>query len=674
MRKKLLPIIILFPIIFILDIWIIGTISAFIHNPEALILFRNHPFRATGEIIMILFGKQATPAGLAVIKGWLIINILLISAAYITYQYIKTGFAAQQKLEFVDDIMGSARWATPDETKKIFNSHLSDPGLLFGTLNKKPLILPADTRGNLNVAVLGPPGSGKSRAYVRNNLFQAVTSGWSVVVTDPKGELTRDFRKYFESEGYQVRVFNLVNMLNSDRWNPLSQVVTDVDAQLFCEVVIANTGVPGKKGGDPFWDRAESNLLKALALYVVNENPPEARTIGSLYEILASGDSKYIDSIFATLPYDHPAKMPYNIYAETSAQVRSGVIIGLGTRLQVFQNALVRSLTEFSDIDLEEPGQRPCAYFCITSDMEKTFDFLASLFFSFLFINLTRYADRNNGSLPIMVNFLLDEFCNIGHIPDFTKKISTMRSRGIACSVIFQSLTQLESHYPQGDWETIMADCDTWLTLGVKDVTSAKYISNHLGVGTINVEARSRPVWGFEFGKKTIKPEKRNLANPDELIRMHPKQAILSVAHGMNPIKIKKMDYSTHPMSNNMEATPVSTYIPEWASEFLKTGGKKKVEYTPTVTVTTEGGDEPKETKEHKPKNKTSEKTTAKVTVTTTESEKSTVRKTPKPEEDATTEEESMTIEDILRIEDIMESEEQEEITEGIVGGGGFWG
>jgi type IV secretion system protein VirD4 len=428
-----------------------------------------------------------------------------------------------------------------------------------------PIVLPPEARGNRNVAVLGPPGSGKSRAYVRNNLFQAVKSGWSVIVTDPKGELTRDFRQFFEDQGYKVRVFNLVSMINSDRWNPLSEVTTDIDAQMFCEVVISNTNAPGRKSGDPFWDRAETNLLKALALYCVNELPSDERNMGSLYKILASGDSKYLDTIFGVLPYDHPAKMSYNIYAETSPQVRSGVIIGLGTRLQVFQNALVRSLTETSDIDLIEPGKEKCAYFCIVSDMDHTFDFLASLFFSFLFINLTRHADRSGGELQIPTNFLLDEFCNIGHIPDFPKKISTMRGRGIACSVIFQSIGQLMSFYPDMEWETIMADCDSWLVLGVKDVTSAKYISDHMGVGTIETTSHSKSVGKIlDLGKDTKRFEKRNLLNPDEITRMDRNEAILS-AFGLKPLKLTKMDYTKHPMSGLLKPSPVSEYDPGWA-------------------------------------------------------------------------------------------------------------
>lgn len=549
------------------DVWILSIISALLADPASISYYAFHPLRTSYIYLLGIFNPDVV-SNTNVYFTWKILNLgLLIIGAGIVIYYFNNSFS--NRPAFKNSLLGSADWLSIFEAKKVFNLSLS-PGILFGKHSGMPIVLPPSARGNRNVAVLGPPGSGKSRAYVRNNLFQAIKSNWSVVVTDPKGELTKDFKACFVEQGYTVKVFNLVEMIHSDRWNPLSVVKTDIDAQLFCEVVIANTGVPGRKGGDPFWDRAETNLLKALVLYVINELPDEDRNVGALYKILASGDSKYLDAIFGALGDDHPAKMPFNIYAETSQQVRSGVIIGLGTRLQVFQNDLVRSLTEVSDIELELPGREKCAYFCIISDMDRAFDFLASLYFSFLFISLTRSADRSGGELAIPTNFLLDEFCNIGHIPDFTKKISTMRSRGIACSVIFQSIVQLKSFYPNDDWETILADCDSWLVLGVKDVTSAKYVSEHLGVGTIQTDSHSRYLGKvFDLGKSTSRFEKRNLLNPDEIVRMSYNQAILS-AFGLKPLRLEKMDFTKHPMCKFLKPAPVSQYKPEWSEKYIQ--------------------------------------------------------------------------------------------------------
>lgn len=566
-RKNIALIVGAIILVYFFDVWILSILSALLVDSASVDFYTFHPLKTSYIYFLGLFNPEVI-SNQSVFSTWKAINLgLLLIGLVIVVYYSNNAFS--NRPAFKNTLLGSAGWLNIFEAKKVFNLSLSS-GILFGKHSGMPVVLPPSARGNRNVAVLGPPGSMKSRAYVRNNLFQAIESGWSVIVTDPKGELTRDFRTFFIEHGYTVKIFNLVGMIHSDRWNPLSVVKTDIDAQLFCEVVIANTGVPGRKGGDPFWDRAETNLLKALVLYVINELPEEDRNVGSLYKILASGDSKYLDAIFGALAHDHPAKMPFNIYAETSQQVRSGVIIGLGTRLQVFQNGLVRSLTEKSDINMELPGKEKCAYFCIISDMDRAFDFLASLYFSFLFISLTRSADRSGGELAIPANFLLDEFCNIGHIPDFTKKISTMRGRGIACSVIFQSIVQLKSFYPNDDWETIMADCDSWLVLGVKDVTSAKYISDHLGVGTIQTESLSKHLGKvIDLGKSTSRFEKRNLLNPDEITRMPYNQAILS-AFGLKPLKIEKMDFTKHPMCKHLKPDPISNFKPEWAEKYFQ--------------------------------------------------------------------------------------------------------
>lgn len=181
--------------------------------------------------------------------------------------------------------------------------------------------------------------------------------------------------------------------------------------------------------GDEFWPRAEENLLKAFEFYFL-ENLTDNNTLANVYKNIAAGDIGEIDRIFKKLPLDSPARMSYNIFASGSDTIKSSVITGLGTRLQAFQNGDLQKLTAESDIDLTLPGQKPCIYYIITSDMNSTFDFIASLFYTFLFIKLVRYADsQENGKCKNEVYCFLDEFANIGQIPDFNKKISTVRSR-----------------------------------------------------------------------------------------------------------------------------------------------------------------------------------------------------------------------------------------------------
>ena len=391
---------------------------------------------------------------------------------------------------------GTSGFMTPDEMMKVLEltgDVKKNKGTILGKLNGKAVCLPYKTRMNKNIAVYGASGSMKSRAFARNMIFQCVArgqegnSGESLIITDPKSELYESMSAYLENEGYVVKAFNLVNPENSDSWNCLGEINgQETMAQVFADVIIQNTG-SGK--GDHFWDNAEMNLLKALVLYVDQGFPPEARNIGQVYKLLTMSSEKELNSLFDLLPVSHPAKVPYCIYKQASDTVRSGVIIGLGARLQVFQNKLIRQITSYDEIDLTLPGKQKCAYFCITSDQDSTFDFLSSLFMTFIFIKLVRYADKygEEGKLPVAVHILADELANTGAILELNKKISVIRSRNLSISCIFQNLPQMQNRYPYNQWQEIIGNCDTMLFLGGKESSTLKEISETLGKETIDL-------------------------------------------------------------------------------------------------------------------------------------------------------------------------------------------
>ena len=365
-------------------------------------------------------------------------------------------------------------------------------GTILGLVGKNVVSIPLETRMNRNIAVFGASGSMKSRAFVRNMVFQSVKRGESLILTDPKAELYRDMAVYLEKNGYTVRVFNLINPLHSDRWNCISEVAHDqLMAQICADVIIKNT-VSGKM--DHFWDNAELNLLKALILYVDHERAPADRNMGEVYRMLSELTESELDDRFDILPKGHPAKAPYNIFKRAGDKVKGGVIVGLGGRLQVFQNEMICRMTAQDDFDLSRPGREKCAFFCISSDQDSTFDFLSSLFFSFLFIKLVRYADveQEEGELPVAVNFVLDEFTNLGVINDFKKKISTVRSRNISIAVIFQNIAQLKNRYPNDEYLEILGNCDTQIALGCTDEMTAKFLSDRTGEVTIAVSSQSK--------------------------------------------------------------------------------------------------------------------------------------------------------------------------------------
>lgn len=443
-------------------------------------------------------------------------------------------------------------------------------GVILGLLYGKAVCLPENTRMNRNVAVFGASGSMKSRAYARNVVFQCVARGESLIITDPKSELYGDLCNYLIANGYIVRVFNLINPENSDSWNCLAEIEgQEIMAQLFSDVIIKNTG---STKGDHFWDNAEMNLLKALVLYVDQGFPPEGKNIGQVYKLLTLNSEKELNSLFDMLPITHPAKAPYNIFKQASDTVRSGVIIGLGTRLQVFQNKLIRQITSYNEISLTQPGKEKCAYFCITSDQDSTFDFLSSLFMSFVFIKLVRYADKygNSGKLPVPVHILADELANGGcTIADLTKKISTIRSRHLSISCIFQNLPQMQNRYPDNQWQEIIGNCDTQLFLGCTDEMTAEFISNRSGDVSIVVstEAKQLNTWRVsdytpEY-RETHSIGKRKLMTPDEVLRLPLDQALI-ILRGQKVLKVGKYDYTLHPESKKLSLCRASDHVPQW--------------------------------------------------------------------------------------------------------------
>ena len=443
-------------------------------------------------------------------------------------------------------------------------------GVILGKLDGKAVCLPERTRMNRNVAVFGASGSMKSRAYARNVVFQCVKRGESLIITDPKSELYADLCLYLEGNGYTVRVFNLINPENSDSWNCLAEIEgQEIMAQLFCDVIIRNTGSPK---GDRFWDNSEMNLLKALVLYVDQGFPPEGKNIGQVYKLLTMSSEKELDSLFDLLPVTHPAKAPYNIFSQASDTVRSGVIIGLGTRLQVFQNRLIRQITSYDEISLTQPGHEKCAYFCITSDQDSTFDFLSSLFMSFVFIKLVRYADRygEGGRLPVPVHILADELANGGcTIADLTKKISTIRSRQLSISCIFQNLPQMQNRYPLNQWQEIIGNCDTQLFLGCTDELTAEFISNRTGEVSVAVSSQAKQLNTWRVSdytpeyRETHSIGKRKLLTPDEVLRL-PLDEALIILRGQKVLKVGKYDYTLHPESRKLKESRASDHIPEW--------------------------------------------------------------------------------------------------------------
>ena len=491
-------------------------------------------------------------------------------------------------------------------------------GIVLGMLERKAVCVPEKTRLNSNLAVYGASGSMKTRSFCMNRILQGVSRGESLVICDPKSELYEKSSEYLRDKGYTVRVFNLVNPENSDSWNCLCEVEgQELMAQLFVDVIIKNTTGGGK--GDHFWDSAEMNLLKALVLYVDKGYPPENRNMGQVYQLITLNSETALNSLFEVLPINHPAKAPYSLFKQASDSVRSGVIIGLGSRLQVFQAELIKKITARDEIDLELLGQKPCAYFLVTSDQDSTFDFLASLFLSFVFIKLVRYADKNceGGRLPVPVHVLGEELTACGTIPDLSRRLSVIRSRNISMSCVFQNLAGLQNRYPLNLWQEILGNCDVQLFLGCTDPLTAEFVSSRTGLASVAVSSKSKQLGTWRISNYT--PEyretsgvgKRPVLTPDEVLRL-PIDEALVIIRGKKTLKVDKMDYSKHPEYPLLRSCKASAHIPEWRRLEMEAAAAPEPAVKPTPQKT-----DAKQTSKAavKPATKTGAKPAAKGTV-----------------------------------------------------------
>ena len=471
---------------------------------------------------------------------------------------------------------GTASWMSDRELKEILD--LKSPeqadGIVLGEKDGSVVCLPKDTQLNRHVAVFGASGTMKSRGVIRPALFTILKRGESAVITDPKAELYNDTAELFRQNGYDVKVFNLVDPGHGDSWNCMSDLHGDtLMAQVLTNVIISNTS-QGK--GDHFWDNGEANLLKALVLYIDQDRSrnSEHKNLAAVYQMLTKNSERQLTAMFEKLPLEHPAKAPYNLFAQASDTVRSGIVLGLGTRLQVLQNEAVRNIISRSDIDLTAPGKRKCAYFVILSDQDATMAFLSSLFFSFLFIKLVRYADSTpEMRCKVSVNLIMDEFNNVGKLggaadgSDFARTLSVIRSRAIYVMLAVQSLGQLQNRYPNNLWAEIVGNIDVQLMLGCTDDISAEYFSARSGDMSIEINstmtvkktiavAQVIPQYRYTQGQG-----KRRLLTPDEVLRL-PNEEMLVIIRGHNILKINKLDFTKLPMSKKITRISIMDYHP----------------------------------------------------------------------------------------------------------------
>ena len=352
---------------------------------------------------------------------------------------------------------------------------------------------------------------------------------------------------YLKSKGYDIKIFNLVNPKNSDGYNPLMHIQSEIDVD-----VIANTIVKGQtevqNQADPYWDDMAEMLLKALIYYLLATRPEEEQNLASCAELVRAannnGAGNLLTELMNQLPYDHPARMNYKSIEIAPEKTYSSILSSLQSKLGKFDSKDIAELTSTNTIDFEEIGSKKTAVFVISSDTHAAYDFLLTIFFSQMIQRLYDFADIKGGALPQPTYFILDEFANIGKIPDFDKKISTSRSRKISFSVILQNLDQLEAVYEKSH-ETIIGNCDTTLFLGSNSQKTVEYFSKELGEKTINRDSwsvsKDKHMWRQGYNKQD-QVMARALMTPDELRRLDNDLCII-FEKGIKPIKAPKYYY-----------------------------------------------------------------------------------------------------------------------------------
>ena len=455
-------------------------------------------------------------------------------------------FEIDKKNKYHKKEKGSAKFAN-DKDRKEYKLNKEEENIILSNSEFLPLNMRLIYR-NTNVLINGGSGTGKSRYIVKPNLMQC---NCSYIVTDPKGELYRDCAYMLEQNNYDVKILNLKNPFYSDGYNPFNYMQGGTDIEVLAESIIKNT-IGEKRQGDPFWESSSKALLTA-ALFYVNDLKEHKRNLPKVFDIIIKGkqedemDTNELDDIFAELKEKnpkHPALRYYDIFLLAPKKTRNSILISLATQLSFLGSEEMRNILLDDTMDLKNHKQKR-AIFVITPDSHGAYDTLAALFYTQMFQVLYEVADKQkDGELEIHHELILDEFANIGKIPNFVKLVSTMRSRKISVMPIIQNLFQLKNLY-EDNMNTIIANCDSQVYLGGSDQNNAKKISEKLGKTTIKIKDSSSSKGRNRSVTKSRKTSERMLMTTDEVLRLDDEKELIFI-RGYKPFLSDKFDITRH--------------------------------------------------------------------------------------------------------------------------------
>lgn len=467
---------------------------------------------------------------------------------------------------------------TLDPNKKAMKIARDENGDIIKDKNGRPKYkkLTTPALNNNNTIVFGPPGSGKGIGYIAMLIMQIVRRKYdSAVIADSKGEAYARFAYMLRAYGVETRMIELNPhiMEHSDAINLMSGVYDEIKAIDFVNTIMVNTGEKDGIADNDFWGKNERNLLLACVLYVMGD-PTHSR-------------GKSVADIYNSLTENPPAELQ-NMLKETSSNANifsnmdttkaSDVQTGLNIRLSLLGNKIIQKITGEDEVSFDELGHRRMVYFLSMSDHGSTMKFLQAVFFTLIIGALTDYADfeTEQKKLPCRVTFLLDEFRNIGRIPDFDRVIATSRGRNIDFSIILQNLNQLQEMYPNGGWENILDCFSTWILLGTNTKTTSEYFEWRAGIGTAWEKSISYTEDGHHAFDPRVSPRHVSLkaapykvAPSGRLLRMDPDE-IFVATYKHNCCFLQRLVYWEHPLAKTLLQTNSANHVSEWAKKLLK--------------------------------------------------------------------------------------------------------
>ena len=451
---------------------------------------------------------------------------------------------------------GSARWGTAADIApymdKDFFQNIPMTQTERITMASRPK-QPKYAR-NKNILVIGGSGSGKTRFFCKPSLLQAHSS---YVCTDPKGTLLPEIGTFLERKKYRIKCLNLINFRKSMRYNPLAYIRSEKDILKLVNALIMNTKGEGEKSSEDFWVKAERLYYSALIGYIWYEATEEEKNFITLLDLINASEAREddetyqspVDLLFSQLEErepDHFAVKQYRKFKMAAGKTLKSILISCGARLAPFDIKELRDLMEYDELELDTLGDQKTALFVILSDTDSTFNFVAALMYSQLFNLLCDKADDfYGGRLPVHVRLILDEFANIGQIPNFDKLIATIRSREISASIILQSQSQLKTIYKDAA-DTIVGNCDSTLFLGGKEKSTLKEISELLGKETIDLYNQSENRGSQVSHGLSYQKLGKELMTQDELAVMDGGKCIFML-RGVRPFLSDKYDLTRHP-------------------------------------------------------------------------------------------------------------------------------